>query len=415
MDYLSPENRDFRKTLIALFLGSFIMYADLYSTQPVIAVIAAQFHVSPAAASLTLSAATGALAIFLFFVSFTSGMFDRKKIMTLALGSSAVLCFAVGFIHYLPLLVAVRFIQGAMLAGYPSIAMAYINEEFDKRCLGYVIGIYVSGNSLGGLAGRLIVGTVSDAYSWNAAIGFLGLLNMVMCALFILFLPRSRHFDANRISLKRTTAGFIENIESPALVLIYCLGFILMGGFVTAYNYIGIPLMQPPYNLSQTFVGFIFLIFLVGTFSSAWMGRLSDRVSRAGVVAFCLSLMVAGLLITMSAPLIVKIIGLAVFTFGFFGGHSVASSWVGILANRREKAQSASLYLLFYYVGSSVEGSVGGIFLARFGWAGVVSMVALICSAGVLLSFAVGRLITDKNHHPRRHSHHQHRIVGQHI
>ncbi|GGL45638.1 MFS transporter [Sporolactobacillus putidus] len=415
MGYLSPENKAFRKTLIALFLGSFIMYADLYSTQPVIAVIAEQFHVPPATASLTLSAATGALAIFLFFVSFTSGMFDRKKIMTLALGSSAVLCFAVGFIHYLPLLIAVRFMQGALLAGYPSIAMAYVNEEFDKRCLGYVIGIYVSGNSLGGLTGRLIVGTLSDAYSWNVAIGFLGLLNMVMCALFIIFLPKSRHFDANKVSLKRTTVGFIENIESPALVLIYCLGFILMGGFVTVYNYIGIPLMQPPYNLSQTFIGFIFLIFLVGTFSSTWMGKLSDRMSRTGVVAFCLSMMVTGLLVTMSAPLILKVIGLALFTFGFFGGHSVASSWVGILANRREKAQSSSLYLLFYYVGSSVEGSVGGIFLDRFGWAGVVSMVASICSIGIILAFTVSKVIVYKAQHPRHRRHHQRKIAGQHV
>ncbi|TGA95582.1 MFS transporter [Sporolactobacillus shoreae] len=413
MDYISPENKDFKKTLAALFLGSFIMYADLYSTQPVIAVLAAQFHVPPAAASLTLSAATGALAIGLLFVSFTSGMFNRKKIMTVALISSAVLTVAVGFINYLPLLIAVRFIQGALLAGYPSIAMAYVNEEFDKRCLGYVIGIYVSGNSLGGLTGRLIVGSFSDVFSWNVAIGILGALNLIMGILFILLLPKSKHFDSKRGSMKRTTVGFIENIESPPLVLIYCLGFILMGGFVTVYNYIGIPLMEEPYNLSQTVVGFIFIIFLVGTFSSTWMGKLSDRTSRSGVVTLCLSLMVAGLVITLSAPLVLKIIGLAVFTFGFFGGHSVASSWVGILANRREKAQSSSLYLLFYYVGSSVVGSVGGLFLQSFGWAGVVAVVSFICAVGVLLSIVVHRMVlAGEIHH---HRHHPDRVAGQHI
>lgn len=412
MEYLSPESRAFKKTLAALFLGSFIMFANLYSTQPVIALIARQFHVTPAAASLTLSAATGALAIALFFVSFTSGMFNRKKVMFLALISSAFLSMIVGLIHDLPLLIAVRFIQGALLAGYPSIAMAYVNEEFDKKVLGYVIGIYVSGNSLGGLSGRLIVGILSDAFSWNVAIGALGLLNLIMCLLFFVLLPESKHFDSGKSSLKRTTVGFIENIESKPLVLLYVLGFILMGSFVTIYNYIGLPLMAAPYNLSQTLVSFIFVIFLVGTFSSTWMGRLSDHTSKSGVIILSLALMIAGLFITLAEPLALKIIGLAMFTFGFFGGHSVASSWVGILANRREKAQSSSLYLFFYYVGSSVVGSTGGLFLQNFGWPGVAFSVCFICAVGILLSLVVHHLVVEGAIHHRRH--HQHRMAGQH-
>ncbi|MFT9426971.1 MAG: MFS transporter [Sporolactobacillus sp.] len=412
MNYLSPENKGFRKTLVALFLGSFIMYADLYSTQPVIAVIARQFHVTPAVASLTLSGATVALAVCLLFVSFSSGMFNRKNIMILALLSSALLAIAIGFVHYLPILIAIRFIQGGLLAGYPSIAMAYINEEFDKKVLGYVVGIFVSGNSLGGLSGRLIVGFLSDHFSWNIAIAGLGFLNLIMCVCFILFLPKSKHFTAKRASFKRTMAGFIENIESPALVLLYALGFVLMGSFVTAFNYIGIPLMQAPYNLSQTIVGFIFVIFLVGTLSSTIMGKLSDRVNRAGVIAFCLLLMIGGLSLTLAVPLLMKIIGLALFTFGFFGGHSVASSWVGLLANRREKAQASSLYLLFYYFGSSVVGSTGGLFLQRFGWSGVVAAVVVLCLAGVVVSLLVYRMVLHGDY--RRHHSHRH-IIGQHI
>ncbi|WKB35041.1 MFS transporter [Terrilactibacillus sp. S3-3] len=410
MDFISPEDRAFKKTLVALFLGSFIMYADLYSTQPVIPVMAKQFHVSPAAASLTLSFATGALAIFLFIVSFTSGMFDRKKIMALALVSSAFLSFIVGFIHSLPLLIAVRFVQGALLAGFPSIAMAYINEEFHKSCLGYVIGIYVSGNSVGGLAGRLIVGILSDKFSWNAAIGALGALSMAMSVIFILMLPKSRHFDPKKASLKRTTVGFIQNIKSPSLVLLYCLGFILMGSFVTVYNYIGIPLMAAPYHLSQTFVGFIFVIYLVGTVSSTWMGRIADHMDRSYVITICILLMAAGTVLTLSVPLVLKIIGLALLTFGFFGGHSVASSWVGLLANRREKAQASSLYLLFYYVGSSVIGSVGGIFLSYYGWLGIVSVIIGLLALGIVFSFSV-RLA---RRHERTRRHGPRRLIGQH-
>ncbi|MFT8870883.1 MAG: MFS transporter [Sporolactobacillus sp.] len=418
MDYLSPENRGFKKTLIALFLGSFIMYANLYSTQPVIPQIANQFHVSPAIASLSLSAATIALAVCLLFISFSSGLFARKKVMIFALLTSALLAISIGFVHNLFLLIAIRFVQGALLAGYPSIAMAYINEEFDKKCLGTVVGIFISGNSLGGLSGRLIVGFISDHFSWSLAIAGLGLLNLIMCVLFIVFLPKSRHFSVKTMSLRRTMAGFIENAESPALLMLYLLGFVLMGSFVTVYNYVGIPLMQPPYNLSQTLVGFLFIIFLVGTFSSTAMGHVADHAGKANVVAFSLLLMFVGLVTTLAAPLWLKIAGLAIFTFGFFGGHAVASGWVGLLANRREKAQASSLYLLFFYIGSSAVGYAGGLFLQAFGWFGVVAVVGVLSLIGIFIAFATQHLVSIgecHRHHRRTHRVTHRAMSGQHV
>ncbi|MDO7485169.1 hypothetical protein Q5O89_02915 [Peribacillus frigoritolerans] len=79
MNYIEPAGKSFRKTILALFLGSFVTFADLYSTQPVIPVFAKQFGVSPAMASLTLSFATGTLALCLLLVSFFSENIDRKK------------------------------------------------------------------------------------------------------------------------------------------------------------------------------------------------------------------------------------------------------------------------------------------------------------------------------------------------
>ena len=92
-----------------------------------------------------------------------------------------------------------------------------------------------------------------------------------------------------------------------------------------------------------------------------------------------------GVMLTLSSMLWLKIIGIAIFTFGFFGGHSIASSWVGLLATSH-KAQASSLYLFFYYVGSSVGGTTGGIFWSKFGWAGVVALIAFFLVIAFLLS-----------------------------
>ncbi|MFJ7308739.1 MFS transporter [Peribacillus frigoritolerans] len=390
MNYIEPAGKSFRKTILALFLGSFVTFADLYSTQPVIPVFAKQFGVSPAIASLTLSFATGTLALCLLLVSLFSENIDRKKIMGTALTLSALLSICVSFIQDdLYILIAIRAIQGAVLAGFPAIAMAYINEEFHPKSLGYVMGIYVSGSSIGGLAGRLIVGVLTDHFSWNIAIGSLGALSLIISLAFWWMLPPSQHAVRVRVSLSRIKTSLINNLRNNRLVLLFGMAFLLMGSFVTVYNFVGIPLMGPPYHLSQTLIGFIFIIYLVGTFSSTWMGKLADQYSRRVVLLIGIAIMLMGALLTLLDPLLLKIMGLALFTFGFFGAHSIASSWVGSLADKSEKAQASALYLLFYYAGSSIVGASGGLFLMKFGWGGVISAVSIL----ILLAAACAMMV----------------------
>ncbi len=95
------------------------------------------------------------------------------------------------------------------------------------------------------------------------------------------------------------------------------------------YNYLGYKLMSPPYNMSQTAVGWIFIIYLFGTFSSTWMGKLSDKIGVTVVLVLGISIMFIGALLTLFTSFIIKIVRLILVTFGLFGSHSIASNWVG--------------------------------------------------------------------------------------
>lgn len=402
MGYIEPAGKSFRVTILALFLGSFVAFADLYSTQPVIPVFAKQFDVSPVMASLTLSFSTGTLAVCLLLVSFMSGNVDRKKTMGVALTSSALLSICVAFTTSLHTLIAIRALQGIVLAGFPAIAMAYINEEFHPRSLGFVIGMYVSGSTIGGLSGRLIIGILTDLYSWKVAIGCLGILSFLISIAFWFMLPVPKHTVYKTTSLLQFKQSLVNNMKNPNLLSLFFIAFLLMGSFVTVYNYIGIPLMEPPYNLSQTIMGFVFLIYLVGTFSSAWMGKLVDRMARTKVMLIGMLIMGLGALLTLMPLLSVKIAGLALFTFGFFGVHSIASSWVGLFAEKSEKAQASSLYLLFYYAGSSVVGAAGGLFMHRFGWNGVILVISVLLILSVGCAISIGKLSGSSNYHYTR-------------
>ncbi|MDB5078055.1 MAG: transporter, partial [Chloroflexi bacterium] len=281
-------------------------------------------------------------------------------------------------------LLVLRALLGVALAGLPAVAMAYLGEEVQRDSLGVAMGLYISGNSVGGLLGRLLTGMISDVVSWRAALIAIGVIGLFATGVFWRLLPPSRNFRARPFVPRQLAASLGRHLTDPGLLCLYAIAALVMGSFVTLYNYLGYRLTGAPYGLSQSAVGWIFLVYLVGTFSSSWMGGLSGRLGRRPVLVAGVLLMLAGLCLTMSPDLAVIIAGVMVFTFGFFGSHSIASSWVGIRA-RVDRAQAASLYLLFYYLGSSVCGYGGGLLWSRSAWPGVAALIALllVCALGV--------------------------------
>jgi YNFM family putative membrane transporter len=165
-----------------------------------------------------------------------------------------------------------------------------------------------------------------------------------------------------------------------------------LGSFVTIYNYIGYRLMAPPYALSQAAVGLLFSVYLVGIFSSTWIGHLAGRLGRRKLLWMMFVVMLAGLALTTADSLWVIVGGTAVITFGYFGGHSIVSSWVGRRAGYA-KAQASSMYLCTYYLGSSVAGAAGGLFYAAHGWAGVAAFVAALFGFGLLVAWRLYYLV----------------------
>ncbi|MBW4082069.1 MFS transporter [Paenibacillus sp. S150] len=387
--YLERGSIEYRRSNLALFAAGLATFAILYSVQPLFPVFTKEFHLSPAAVSLSLSISTIMLAVSLPVASFLSDRVGRKPFMGFSLILSSMCCLCAAFAPDFTSLMVIRAVQGVVLAGIPAVAMAYLSEETEAAGLRLALGLYISGNTVGGLFGRLAVSWITDLFSWRWGIISIALASLLASLYFWRSLPPSRHFKPRRVGLKPVLQLFAVQFRDATLVLLFVLAAILMGSFVTLYNYLGFRLIEAPFNLSQTLVGGIFILYLVGTFSSSWMGYMSSRIGLELALWINIALMLLGALITLSGHLVMVIIGVAVFTFGFFGSHSTASSWVGIRANAG-KAQASSLYLLFYYGGSSIGGSAGGLFWSRYAWGGIVGMISCL----ILLGMAALLLLT---------------------
>ena len=381
----------FRRTNLALFSAGFATFALMYCVQPLLPLFTSVYHIGAASSSLAISSVTASVAIAILLAGSVSEACGRKPVMTASMFSSAVLSTLSPFAPGWHAFVAMRALEGVAFSGLPAVAMAYLSEEMHPGSVGLAIGLYVGGTAVGGLSGRFITGLLTDLVGWHWAVSTVGFIGVIAAFIFWRSLPRSGHFRARPMRLGPLVRSFGEHLSDAGLRLLFLEGFLLMGAFVTIYNYIGFRLMAPPYSLSHAAVGSVFVVYLVGTFSSAWVGDLAGRLGRRNVFWCVVVLMLAGLLITLPRPLALVILGLAVFTFGFFGAHSVLSSWVGLRA-RHSKAQASSLYLFFYYLGSSVAGTAGGFFWKSHGWPGVVAFLAALLTVALTVGIRLIRL-----------------------
>lgn len=376
----------FIRTNCALFAAGFATFALLYCVQPLMPLFSRSFHVSAAGASLSLSLTTALLAVSMLVAGALSETWGRKPMMVAALVLSSALALASALLHHWTAFLVARALMGVALSGLPAVAMAYVGEEMHPRSLNIAMGLYIGGTGLGGMAGRLLVGVLTDFWGWRVAILAMAVLGLACAAILWRFLPPSRHFVRRPLSVRALARTYAVHLRDRTLLLLFAEGFALMGGFVTIYNYVGYRLVAPPYSLSQTEIGLIFVVYLFGVVSSAWMGALSMRFGRHRMLPLSFGLMLLGTLLTCAGWLWAIIAGISVLTIGFFGTHSVASAWVGARA-REGRAQASSLYLFAYYMGSSLVGSLGGIFWSHGGWLGVTSMTGLLLAAAIAVAW----------------------------
>lgn len=397
-DYIEYGSKSFMAILLSLFLAGFAVFSSLYCVQPMMPFLAKFFQISPTHSSFPLSFSTIALALGLLFAGLISDRFGRKPIMAISLFSTASLLLLSAFLPYWEVFLATRMMVGLAVSGVASVAMTYIGEEIAQKDVGFAMGLYISGTAIGGMGGRLIAGVLLDYISWQTATMIIGILNLLIAVVFYIALPASKHFKSYPIQFSRFIQSFKKNLSDPKLRLLFAQGFILMGCFVTVFNYMSYHLLEKPFELSQTWIGLISIAYLSGIYSSPRAASWSRKFGRDKVLIAMFTTMILGLWIMLIPSLWVILIGLLIFTFSFFAAHSTSSSWVSV-QSLQYRAVGSSLYLFCYYLGSSVLGSTNGLVWEKYGWLGLTLTITMVLFIGVLVALKLHQMQKMTIHH----------------
>lgn len=433
-----PSPTSTRRTVAAVFLAGIAVFLVLYETQGLLPAIRDAYGIDGPTASLTVSATNVAMACFLIPFSMLAPRIGHARQIGAGVIVAAILALILPFTPTPELLIVVRFLQGVAIASVPATAMAYLSLRLPPAALPGAIGVYIAGNTIGGLCSRLLTGLASEFLGWHGGLAFTAVVSLIF-GLIVVWLLRHDLFSTARsravldtdtvdsdptdtdptvteaADLDAVTAGDAVDPSADGdavrggdktddggagsaqpprraiplrggLWRIYLTGFLCMIVFGGSFTMLGTRLQQDPWRLSEGAVALFFLIYLVGTVVTTYYGRLATKFSRTRITLAGMVIALAGAGLTLVDSLVVIIIGMSLLTAGFFLGHTGASAAASAARPGVDSTRSSAIYLTVYYLGTSLGAWLSAVLFSDFAWPGVVGMCAASLIAVLVLT-----------------------------
>ncbi len=393
-----PKNQPRIGTLVTLFLAPAFIFANMYTTQAILPTLSQDFHVSAPTAGLTVSVLVLSVAIGSLFYGPLSDIVGRKPVMVWASFLVAIPTLLCGFAPNFATLVVLRALQGLLMPGLTSVAIPYVNEEFEGRGRGLAMGIYASGLVLGGLFARVGSASLTGVYNWHIALLAFVLPTLLAAVFMWIYLPETYskqsvpkvaliQGEAKASFLRQTLQDMSMHFHNRRLVGAFIIGSCSFFGFVGVFTFLPYYLTGPQFHLPPIDLSLVYLLWLTGI-GSPIAGTIAGRIGARLTIAYSIGCAVVGLLITLIPILPITMAGLSLLTLGMFSILPSANLYVGELSTKA-KGTAASMYLSFYYLGGSIGAVAPGFAFIDAGWTGVV----LLCIGMMLLALAADAIL----------------------
>ena len=388
-----PGTPEYRRVVWSLFAAGTATFVLLYSTQALLPDLTRAFGVSSEAATLSISLTAAGLGAGLLVAGPLSDVVGRTRLIHLSLSLSVLVAVASALAPTWTSLLVLRFVSGVALAGLPAVATAYLREELHPSSQGRAAGLYVGGTAFGAMFSRLLAGAGAELGDWRWGIAATAVMSLGCAVLVGVLLPASRGFVAVSGNPRALLEGTRKALSDRGLLALYAIGGCVLGAMQAPFNMVGFRLTEAPFDLGLGVASLVFLVYPLGTISSAWFGRLADRHGRRTVAPVGTAIAAVGVLITLPEHLGTIVLGLALVVIGFFAVHGIASGWVPVRAHAggASAGQAASLYLFTYYLGSAVFGTLAGLAWTHGHWVGVVALSLVLLAVTAALTLALRR------------------------
>jgi len=384
--------------LLALVCGVIFLDSVGYGlVVPVLPLYAKQLGASDFAVGFLF--ATYAIALCLAAIPFgiLSDRFGRKPFVLFGMFAMAGAFVFYALAKSYPVLVVARVLDGLTAAATWSAALALLGDRFPGSEMGSKMGWTMSAAAIGGIAGPLIGGTLSDAFGYRAPFYTIAVACLVggCVALFL---------EERKVTRRALSAGWrmLKPVFTNRNVMIACL--------VTLVTTMGLGLLEPilpiyfkdTFDMTRTSIGIVFgLTMLFYAIASPLSGKLSDKVGRKRPI-------LAGLLLTAAiTPLIAVFKNVAVvcalmaafgFAIAFFGTPSIplvtdTLPQAPAVGEANQYGAAFGLLNFFWSLGYALGPLLGG---ALDQWAGLLAALLVYSGLLVVLTVVVALTLSER-------------------
>ena len=387
----APRSR-FSARQLAVGLAGYCCFINLYAPQAILPLLAKEFGAGVAQISTIMTASTLAVALTAPFTGAVADVLGRKRVIVTAMLLLGVPTLMMAMAPTLHAMVLWRFVQGLVLPPIFAVTIAYIGDEWPAHEATAAAGIYTSGASLGGFSGRFFAGIVADLADWRTAFVALALVTLAGATAVGLLLPREKKFVRSD-GLLASGRQMLSHFRNPQLLATFAVGFGVLFCFIANFTYVSFRLAAPPYNLSATWLGVIFLTYLGGAAVAPLAGWVVGRFGRRRFMIRIIALWIGGVLLTLAGPLWAIVLGLTVAAGCGMICQAISTAYVTITA-KAGRSSAVGLYVTSFYTGGSFGAALGGLAWTLGGWtACVVMLVAMLSVMGAIVIFGWARRV----------------------
>jgi YNFM family putative membrane transporter len=377
---------------LAAGLTGYCAFINLYSPQAVLPLLTDEFDASAAEVSTIITVSTLAVALTAPFTGAVADVLGRKRVIVAEMFMLVIPTVMVSLSTSLSALIFWRAVQGLVLPPIFAVMVAYIGDELPHHEATTVAGIYSSGSSLGGFSGRLFTGLLADLISWRAGFMVLGAITFAGAVVVAFLLPHERKFVRSE-GLLASGKQMLAHFRNGQLLATYAIGFGVLFNFICTFTYVSFYLAAPPYGLSASWLGAIFIVYLTGSVLTPWTGWAVGRFGRRRLTVRVIAVWAIGIALTLlpSLPLIVA--GLALCAACGLICQAVSTGYVTVTA-KAGRSSAVGLYVTSFYIGGSFGAALGGLAWSFGGWPACVALVmAMLIVLAAIVWFGWSRRV----------------------
>ena len=377
-----------RRLVFLLAFAGGATVANLYYSQPLLARIAAEFHVRAGAASFVSTATQLGYAAGLLLLVPLGDAVERRRLIVVITSVIVVALILVAVSPTLTWLIIASFLLGAATI-VPQIVVPFAAHLAPDESRGRIIGNVMSGLLVGVILSRSVSGYAAAIVGWRATY-IVAAVAMAILAIVLRFaLPvEPPEVEMRYRDLLRSLSAIVRN--EPVVRRQSIIGACGFGAFSIFWTSLAFHLakLSPSYG-TQT-VGTFGLIGVTGALIAPLAGRVADRYGPRVMNGSALALMIIAyaLMAISGASLVLLAIGVVLLDAGEQGSHVTNQSQIFSLDPTLRNRINA-VYMVAFFIGGAIGSAVAGLAVQHGGWLAVCGAGAAFAVAGLIALFAM--------------------------